>query len=86
MFKARKNYFVRTITNFYTGATVRVGKDHVVLGKAAWIADTGRFADAMKTGTFDEVEPYPDGMAVTIPFSAIVDLCEWPHALPREQK
>lgn len=79
-------YFIRTVTYHYTGLLVSVTSDELVLDKAAWIADSGRFADAMKTGEFSEVEPYPDGCLVRINRRAIVDCCDWKHGLPRTQK
>ena len=32
----------------------------------AWIADDGRFNEAIAKGTLGEVEPYPDGLEVDI--------------------
>lgn len=78
--------FIRTVTNYYTGRIVLLTKDEVVLEDVAWIAWTKRFADSMKTGEFDEVEPYPDGMLVSVGRGAIVDVCEWTKDLPRKQQ
>lgn len=77
--------FVRTVTHYYTGEVVRVDKDWLVLRNVAWIADTGRFSEALKTGTLNEIEPYPAG-EVLIARGAIVDVSLWTHALPREMK
>lgn len=77
-----KQVFIRTVTYHYTGLVVDVCGDTVVLEDAAWIADSGRFADAMKSGAYAEVEPYPDGRRVQV--SAIVDITE-SSSLPREQ-
>ena len=80
-------YFVRTVTHYYTGRLVTVTDSDIVLRDAAWIADTGRFADALKTGTLNEVEPYPDpNIGVVISRGAIVDATIWNHPLPMEQK
>lgn len=79
-------YFIRTVTYHYTGLLVALTNEELVLDKAAWIADSGRFADAIKTGEFSEVEPYPDGCLVRINRRAIVDCCDWNHGLPRTQK
>lgn len=80
-----KNVFIRTVTHHYTGALVSVYPQELVLRDAAWIADDGRFADALKTGTLNEVEPFPDGERI-IGRGAILDAGLWPHKLPREQK
>jgi hypothetical protein len=67
-------YFIRTVTHHYTGRLNRVGPLELVLTDAAWIADDGRFSDALKSGEFSEVEPYPDG-EVIIGRGAILDAC-----------
>ena len=78
--------FVRTVTFHYTGRVVEVTDKAVVLEHAAWIADDGRFADAIAKGTLKEVEPYPDDVPVVVNRDAIVDACTWKHDLPREQR
>lgn len=83
-YKIGENYFIRTVTLFYTGKLIRVTSKEIVLENAAWIADTGRFMDAIKTGKLNEVEPFQDD--VIIGRGAIVDATVWKHALPREQK
>ena len=80
-----KSIFIRTVTSYYTGRVVRATRSYFVLDQAAWIASTGRFADAMRTGVFSEVEPYPDGCLVRVARGAIVDVTDWPHPLPRVQ-
>jgi hypothetical protein len=85
-YKIGENYLIRTVTNFYTGTIIKVAARELVLKEAAWIADTGRFMNAVKDGTLGEVEPYPDGEEVVIGRGAIVDAVIWRHKLPREQK
>jgi hypothetical protein len=86
MLKTGNKYFIRTVTHYYTGELVEMTDRFLVLKDAAWIADTGRFADALKKGSFTEVEPYPDGVLVLILMGAVVDMCDWSHPLPRDQK
>ncbi len=78
--------FIRSVTHYYTGKIVLLTKDEVVLDAAAWIADTARFSEALKSGAFSEVEPFPDGTLVSIGRGAIVDSCDWKHELPRAVK
>ena len=85
-FKVGANYFIRTVTHIYIGTLVGVGDKELVLVNASWIADTGRYAQAIADGTLDEVEPYPDELEVVIGRGALIDACEWLHALPRKQK
>lgn len=84
-YKEGAAYFIRTVTHYLTGRVVRVTKQEIVLKEAAWIADTGRYADYLENGVPKEVEPYPDG-EVIVGRGAIIDACLWHHPLPREQK
>ena len=68
----------------YTGRLVSVTESDIVLEDAAWIADSGRYSDALAEGTLDEVEPYPNSVGVSR--ASIVDFAVWEHPLPREQK
>lgn len=68
-------YLIRTVTMIDTGRVVRVTPTEIVLEEAAWIADTGRFADAVKKAQFNEVEPFPDG-EVIVGRGAIIDACK----------
>ena len=78
--------FIRTVTHYYTGHVERVTDSDVVLSSAAWISDTGRFADALRLGEMSEVEPYPPDALVSVSRGAILDVSAWAHDLPREQK
>jgi len=85
-FEVGKNYFIRTVTHHHTGRCIRVAPTFIVLIDAAWIADDGRFANAMLTGDFSEVEPYPDGAEVCVSLGALIDAVECKYPLPKEQK
>ena len=77
-------YFSRTVTYFATGEVESIKGDFLVLKDAAWIADTGRFSDAMEKGILNEVEPISGEMFLNM--ASITDAFPWSHALPREQK
>lgn len=77
-------YLIRTVTMIDAGRVVRVTDTEIVLTDAAWIADTGRFADAVKKAEFSEVEPFPDG-EVIINRSAVIDAVKI-NKSPRSQK
>ena len=79
-----KNYLIRTVTMIDTGRLVAVTEHELVLEDAAWIADTGRFADALKKSVFNEVEPFPDGRIIVGRGAVIDDVVI--GKLPREQK
>jgi hypothetical protein len=78
-----KNVYVRTLTFHYTGRVVQGDAHSLVLEDAAWIADSGRFGEALLSGRLNEIEPFPAGLVYV---SAIVDITEWKHALPREAR
>jgi hypothetical protein len=80
-----KNYFIRTVTMIVTGRLVAVHAQELVLVDAAWIADTDRYAQAVASGNFMEVEPYPDGREVIVGRGGIIDATTIP-VLPRIQK
>ena len=79
------NYLVRTVTNYYTGKLVAVYNQELVFSDTAWIPDTGRFADALNTGDFNEIEPYRDG-EVIVGRVALIDASIIEFDLPRVQK
>jgi hypothetical protein len=77
-------YFIRTVTYFATGKVKRIVGKFLVLEDAAWIADTGRFSDAMSKGIMDEVEPVECEMFLNT--DSITDAFVWDKKLPKEQK
>lgn len=82
--KIGKIYLIRTVTHIDTGRLVAVTPHELVIEDAAWIADTGRYADALKKAEFGEVEPYPDGIVI-IGRGALIDATEIGKT-PRVQK
>ncbi len=81
-----KTVFIRTVTNHYCGVVTQCVEDEVELTDASWIADDGRFHDALKSGSFNEVEPYPDGLHPVINRASIIDWCVVSFTAPRAQK
>ena len=83
-FKVGDKIFIRTVTHYQVGKVVAIGRDFITLDPAAWVACTKRWADTLKTGELDEVEPFPSWCMVAR--GAIVDVAPWAHSLPKEQK
>ena len=79
-----KSYLIRTVTMIVLGKLESVYETELVLSSASWVADTGRFYDALKTGKLNEVEPFIDDAIVGR--SALIDATIWQHKLPRDQK
>ena len=52
-----KQWIIETATKYYVGDVVAVTDTEIVLEQAAWLADTGRFNEFMKTGVPSELEP-----------------------------
>ena len=79
-----KNYLIRTVTMIQTGKLVMVTEQELVLEDAAWIADTGRFSDALSSCEFSEVEPFPPGQVI-VGRGAVIDAVQIDKT-PRRQK
>lgn len=78
-----EKYFFRTITYHMTGRVKKVIGNILELENAAWVADSGRFMQAIKEGKLNEIEPV--GRAY-ININSVVDFFPWVHSLPEEQK
>ena len=81
---------IRTVTHYYVGAVVSgyqgLVPGSIALTQCSWIADTGRWSEALADGALSEVEPYPSSDVVEINTGAIVDVAPWHHELPTEAK
>ena len=75
---------IRTVTCYQTGRITHIDDAVVELADAAWIADVGRFSDALASGVLREVEPFAGPVAVSR--GSIVDATVWAHELPRTRK
>jgi hypothetical protein len=82
-FEIGKAYFIRTVTFHLTGRVTDIVGNFLLLDDAAWIADSGRFMNALKDGNLNEVEPC--GAAI-VNISSITDAFPWKHDLPKAQK
>lgn len=78
-FKEGKSYLIRCVTHFQLGKIEQVTDTDIILSDASWVADTGRFSEALKTGNLKENEPFFGDCIVAR--GAIVDAVEWPHNL-----
>ena len=78
-----KKWFIRTVTYHTVGKIVKLVGKFAILENASWVADSGRFMQAIKDGVLDEVEPV-DNCIVNL--DTVVDMFIWKHKLPKEQK
>jgi hypothetical protein len=79
-----KKVFIKTVTGYYTGEVSGITKSYYQLKNAAWIPDSGRYHDALAKGTLQEVEPIPGWTLIAR--ASIVEVSEWKHALPQQQR
>jgi len=78
-----EKFFFRTVTYHLTGKVKKVIGNIIQLEEAAWIADSGRFMQAIKEGKLNEVEPVGSAF---LNINSITDFFPWKHKLPTEQK
>ena len=72
-----EKYFVRTVTHYVVGKLEEITGGFLVFSSAAWVADTGRFADFLNTGEASEVEPIKGLCRVNV--GSVVDIFDWTH-------
>lgn len=84
-FQVGERVFVRTVTYHTVGLITAIGGGFLTLKNASWVADSGRFMNALRDGTLSEVEPIVHG-TVRIAITSIVDVFEWQHSLDLAQK
>jgi hypothetical protein len=82
-FEVGKAYLIRTVTMAWTGRVTAIYPEFLTMEDGAWIADTGRYHEAIAQGVFSEVEPAGN---VIIGIGSIVDAIEWKHDLPMKVK
>ena len=79
-----KAFFFRTVTYHIVGKVVKVLPMGILqLEKASWVADSGRFSQAIKEGTLNEIEPIGDWF---ISLHSCTDFGLWKHSLDLKQK
>lgn len=79
-----KAYFIRTVTMHLIGELEAINDKEMLLRNAVWVADSGRFHNALKKGELDEVEPFVND--VILNRDSIVDATIWQFEIPKEQK
>ncbi len=74
--------FIRTVTYHLVGKVVKRMGAFLQLEISSWVADSGRFMNAIKEGKLDEVEPVGTSW---VNLSSVVDFFPWKHELPTKQ-
>lgn len=84
-FKPGEKWLFRSVTHYLVGEVVKVwGGQIIELRNASWVADTGRFSEAMKSGKLEEVEHQEHRCMFNA--GSMVDSFEWTFKLPEETK
>ena len=76
-------FFFRTVTYHMVGKVEKIVGRFACLTDASWVADSGRFMNAIKDGTLSEVEPVGDAF---INLDTVIDFFKWNHKCPTDQK
>lgn len=76
-------FYFRTVTYHLTGEVKKIVGRFAYLKNAAWIADSGRFNEAIKNGTLNEIEPVGDAF---VNLDTVTDFFPWTHKLPNTVK
>lgn len=88
-YKIGQCYLIRTVTCHWVGKLIAVYQNEVVLEKASWVADTGRFheclRDSMEGLSNAEIEPVFKGNVI-LGRGSFIDVSEWHHKLPEQVK
>lgn len=87
LFHKGQKWFLRTVTYHWVGEVVGcnvfdVG-EIIKLKNASYVADSGRFSDAVKSGALAESEYVGDAI---VNLSAVTDGFPWNHPLPTKSK
>jgi hypothetical protein len=82
-FKVGSCYFIRTVTYHLIGRVRETVGKFLVLEDASWVADSGRFCQAIIKGVLNEVEPVE---VAFVNLDSITDAFPWNFPAPREQK
>lgn len=76
-------YLIRTVTYHVIGIVKSVTGSFLVLKDASWVADSGRFSEALEKGVLSEVEYAGDAI---VSMNAISDAYPWKNKVPKETK
>lgn len=68
------DYFIQTVTHYFTGRLVWVGDKELAFESVCWIADTGRFNEFIKGSEANESEPYKQDDKVIIGRGALISM------------
>lgn len=79
-----ESYIFRTVTFYQIGKVVDVRGNYVILNDTVWVADMGRFDEALKDGTLREAVAVPTNKHdsegwCAVNLDSVVDIFKWRH-------
>ena len=80
-FKEGESYFIRTVTYHFIGTIKEIVGKWIILKDASWVADSGRFHEALEKGTLNEIE-YMDKAIINM--DTITDATIWIAKVPKK--
>lgn len=80
MFSIGDKLFLRTVTYHLVGEVEQIEGDWVKLKDASWVADSGRFSQALENGNSIQEVEYVGEAYVNL--STCTDAFPWRHKLP----
>lgn len=78
-----KKWFFRTVTYHLVGKVIKTFGNFLHLENASWVADSGRFMQAIKNGKLNEYEEVGECF---VNLDSVTDFFPWKHSLPKGQK
>ena len=78
-----KKLFIRTVTFHFVGEVTKVFGSFLQMKNTVWVADSGRFMQAIKEGSLKEYEEIGDWF---VNLETVSDFGEWKHSIPKGQK
>jgi len=75
--------FIRTVNYHHIGKVEKQVGEFLFMKDTVWVADSGRFMNAIKDGELKEVEPVGNWY---VSINAITDFGIWEHEIPKKQK
>lgn len=84
-FEVGKKYFIRAVTYHCILEVQEIVGNFLISDNIVWVADSGRFQQAIENGEMNEVEPIR-GIQGGVCINTIVDFWEWNHNIPSLQK
>ena len=85
-YQVGKCYLIRTVTLHFVGKIRAITDTDIVLDEASWVADTGRYGEALDKGVEALGESEFSGDGHLVARGGVIDAALWRHELPQESK